>query len=180
MNEDTSQPANSVQRKSNWWILIFVFAGVIALYAVGISLQYKLEQERYDQFKLKLDKQQAEENKLLGEKLDTYALPIIQAIEQYKNDKGSYPENLTVLVPAYLEQEPYAAFGEKLKYSPKPPQQFHSPFYFAFYGHYPFPAFMHGRTYMYCPEPACDISRFIGAGVYRINQNWIYLHSSAL
>ena len=171
MNENTSHAPHSTQRKSNWWFLIVVLSIVIGLYALGISLQYSMEQEQYSQLKLKLDQQQAEENKLLGEKLDAYATPIIQAIEQYKHDKGSYPENLNDLVPTYLRDQPYAAFKDDLRYSPETNEYTGTPFYFGFTGDYKFT--LNSETYVYCPVTMCKIP--LDRGTYRINQNWVYI-----
>ncbi len=34
------------------------------------------------------------------------AFPVTEALENYKNEKGKYPQNLSELVPKYLEKDP--------------------------------------------------------------------------
>jgi hypothetical protein len=109
---------------------------------------------------------------------------VITAIEQYYRDHGSYPEELNILIPAYLPQEPgiYIRSGEYLFYEPKPWQENTPPFTFSIRGHYPFPAFMHGWQLVYCPSiyPGCAPGGDRHIYIYRVNDRWIWIHGSAL
>lgn len=42
--------------------------------------------------------------------------PLVAAIEQYKNDKGMYPEKLDSLIPGYLKSLPDTGMGNHKKY----------------------------------------------------------------
>ena len=174
-NLDMSQPSVLSEQKPNWRFLISIFAVVISLYLLGSWWQYQIDKRNYDEQIANIEKQNAAENAVLAKQLNTYSAPILQAIYQYKDEHGEYPKDLSALVPQYLQKEPYAAFGEKLRYTP---ENFHgAPFYFGFYGHYSGLAFMHGWFYIYCPSSSCDV---VGDGVDRIDENWIFMHSSAL
>lgn len=41
---------------------------------------------------------------------------IVQALERYRSDEGSYPASLDALVPAYLADIPQPAWGEEWTY----------------------------------------------------------------
>ncbi len=109
---------------------------------------------------------------------------VITAIEQYYQDNGSYPEELNVMIPNYLPEEPgiYLRGREYITYEPEPWMENTPPFTFSLYGHYPFPAFMHGWELIYCPSSysgcAAGGDRHIRA--YRVNDRWIWVHGSAL
>jgi hypothetical protein len=148
------------------FVAIFLFVGV-----VGSWLEYKIEKQNNEKQALAAERS----NAALAKQLNAYSDPVIQAIYKYKEEHGQFPKDLLILVPQYLPEEPYAAFGEKLFYSPD--ADYGAPFYFAFYGHYSGLAFMHGWFYQYCPSSSCDDN---GEGVYRIDENWIFVHSSAL
>jgi hypothetical protein len=101
----------------------------------------------------------------------------IAAIEEYYADHGQYPPTLWALVPDYLPTPPgiYMKFGETLKYDPKSQRGYagHGPFTFELYGHY---RGWHGQTLKYCPieDSSCDVFK------RRINDNWVFVFSSAL
>lgn len=172
-----TQSSESLKQKTDWRFLISFFVIIIGLYLLGTwlqYLQYSVQEQNYRQYRTQLDKQHAKENQILGKKLDDYAIPIIDAIERYKNEHKKYPENLTVLVPTYLSESPYAAFGEDVNYWPEP-HQFGPPFYFGFSGSDSILS-LNGWSYIYCPSSICAITRY--TGIYRINENWIFIHGS--
>jgi hypothetical protein len=168
-----SQTSVSPERKPDWRFLIYPFIIAISLYLLGAWVQYQIDKRTYDQQMADSEKRSAERNETLAKELNTYSTPIIQAIYQYNNEHSEYPKDLSILIPQYLQKEPYAAFGEKLLYSPQ--DYYGAPFYFGFRGNYPGLAFMHGWAYIYCPSSSCDV---IGVGVNRFDDNWIYIHSS--
>jgi hypothetical protein len=149
------------------FIVIFTLIGV-----TGSWLEYKIEKRNNERRELAAKQR----NAALAKQLNSYSDPIIQAIYKYKDDHREFPKDLLVLVPQYLPEEPYAAFGEELVYFPND-DYYGAPFYFAFNGHYSGLAFMHGWSYKYCPSSSCS-DNF--EGVYRIDENWIFMHSSAL
>ena len=109
---------------------------------------------------------------------------VIAGIEKYYQDHGSYPEELDILVPTYLTQEPgiYLRSGEYLTYEPHPWRENTPSFTFSISGHYPFLAFMHGWELIYCPSTylGCAAGGDRHIRVYRVNDWWIWIHSSAL
>lgn len=169
-----TQSDASPKQKTNWRFLIALFAVLISLYLLGSWVKYAIEKQQYDEQMVIVHTQNAKENDELGKKLDAYTTPIIKAIDQYKNDKGKYPESLDALVPEYLTNKPYIAFGEKLQYDPTP-GQFGQPFYFGFAGSDSILS-LNGWDYAYCPASVCNIDSY--TGLYRINENWIYIHGS--
>jgi hypothetical protein len=109
---------------------------------------------------------------------------IINAIEYYHQDHGTYPRDLSSLVPQYLSKVPgiYIRNGEKLTYKPAPDRSGGAPFTFYIYGHYPGLAFMHGWELKYCPVEL-DLCNEIDDRHYhphRINHRWIWVSRSAL
>jgi len=125
---------------------------------------------------------------LSSDQIDNYFLnygisryhPVIDAVEEYKNDKGKYPPNLDILVPEYLPETPgiYMKFGEILTYEPNPSAWYdHAPFTFELYGHY---LSMHGQTLKYCPINTCYFEGDRHYTPVRINDRWIWVYSSAL
>jgi hypothetical protein len=109
---------------------------------------------------------------------------VISAIEQYYKDRGTYPEKLSDLVPQYLSQEPgiYIRSGEYLNYEPETRRENTPPFTFSVRGHYPFPAFMHGWELTYCPSTFSGCAEGGDRHIYafRVNDRWLWIHSSAL
>ena len=109
---------------------------------------------------------------------------VINAIERYYLDHGDYPNDLNTLVPFYLTQVPgvYIRSGEYLTYAPEPWNENTPPFTFSIRGHYPFPAFMHGWDLVYCPSTyeGCAEGGDRHTRVFRVNDRWIWVHSSAL
>jgi len=105
---------------------------------------------------------------------------VIEAIEKYYEDREQYPADLSDLVPDYLAEVPgiYIRNGERLTYKPEPMYENTPPYTFSIYGHYPGFASMHGWTLYYCPASYEGCSD--GGNSYRINQNWLWIHSSAL
>lgn len=170
-----TQSDESPKQKTNWRFLIALFAIIISLYLLGTWVQYTIEKQQYDEHMVIVRTQNAKEREELGESLDAYTTPIIKAIDLYKNDKGKYPESLDALVSEYLVDKPYVAFGEKLFYEPTP-GQFGQPFYFGFSGSDSILS-LNGWVYVYCPASVCNIDDHTG-GLYRINENWIYIHGS--
>ncbi len=61
---------------------------------------------------------------------------VILALEEYYADTGNYPATLEKLVPNYLSQSPtiYFAYGEELRYEPKPLGDSTAPFLLYIYG----------------------------------------------
>jgi hypothetical protein len=117
---------------------------------------------------------------------------VVDAIEKFYQDKGYYPQDLKDLTPIYLSKVPgiYIRNGEKLTYSPEPsfpdtyilPDTKVAPFTFNIYGHYTGLAFMHGWFLMYCPSKYdyCNDSGDRHMQTIRINDQWIWINSSAL
>lgn len=176
------EPSQAPKQKTNWLFVIFFFTGLIALYSLGTWVQYSIQEQEHEQYLVRRNTQRAQENQVLGEKIDAYAMPIIDAIERYKKENGKYPTDLAVLVPTYLTKAPKAVFGEKVVYSPEP-NQFGNPFTFSFYGHYLGLASMHGWSYQYCPTSTCNIPDSLTHNykkMHRINENWVFWHHSAL
>jgi hypothetical protein len=108
---------------------------------------------------------------------------VISAIEQYRQDHGSYPPTLAVLVPRYLPVVPDISIrnGEELVYAPAT-DKWAAPFTFYIYGHYPGLAFMHGWSLRYCPATLeqCSVEGDRHIHPFRINYRWIWISSSAL
>ena len=165
---------NQRNHSMNWRPLISIFTVVIALYLLGAWWQYQSAEREYAAQATVIARQKAQENAALAAELNAYSTPIIQAIYRYKAAQGEYPPDLSALVPGYLPAEPYAAFGEKLRYDRA--EFYGIPFYFGFFGHYPGLAALHGWRYIYCPAPGCSVA---GEGIYRIDPNWIFMHGSA-
>jgi hypothetical protein len=109
---------------------------------------------------------------------------VISAIEQYYQDHGNYPSELKLLYPVYLNQTPgiYIRSGENLTYKPEPQLEDTPPFTFSVSGHYPFPASMHGWDLVYCPlrYSGCAVGGDRHIRSHRVNDRWIWIHSSAL
>jgi hypothetical protein len=109
---------------------------------------------------------------------------VITAIENFHQDRGSYPKELIDLVPQYLSKQPgiYLNSGEYLQYSPEAFQEGTPPFTFMVRGHYPFPAFMHGWDLVYCPETYLGCAPGGDRHIYtfKVNSRWIWIHGSAL
>jgi hypothetical protein len=105
---------------------------------------------------------------------------VIDAIEEYYENWGHYPARLADLVPDYLPEVPgiYIRNGERLTYKPEPMYESTPSFTFSIYGHYPGLAFMHGWTLFYCPVSYEGCTA--GGSSYRINDLWLWIHSSAL
>ncbi len=109
---------------------------------------------------------------------------VITAIERFHQDHGTYPVEISDLIPRYLSEEPkiYLSGGETIKYANEPWGKDTPPYTFMIGGHYPFPASMHGWHLIYCPEAyaGCKTGgdRYIRA--FMVNADWIWLHSSAL
>jgi hypothetical protein len=79
-----SEYKRSSQEKGTWIIVIITIAIVLSTIPVNI---------------------------LKSNMSKTNALPIIDAIEKYKIQKGSYPQNLRYLVPDYLSDIPKSKMG---------------------------------------------------------------------
>ena len=112
--------------------------------------------------------------------------PVIYAIEKYYKDEGIYPLSLSALVPKYLSKVPsiYIRNGERLVYLTEPLTQHSSvtPFTFYIYGHYSGFASMHGWFLYYCPITfdGCNNKGDRHVSMYRINDRWVWINSSAL
>jgi hypothetical protein len=109
---------------------------------------------------------------------------VINAIEGYHHEKGSYPPNLSALVPDYLPEVPgiYIRGGGSLEYLPEPEWEGASPFTFYISGNYLGLAFMHGWELKYCPSELglCNETNDRHFHPHRINYRWIWVSSSAL
>ena len=168
MNEKPLAPV-SPKKMPDWLFIFCLVAGILLLMVISFWSQYIVEQRNIE----KRNAEIKEKNAALAKDILSYSDPIVEAINKYKEDRGEYPDDLLVLVPQYLQDEPYAAFGERIVYFPEGHNG--APFYFGFSGNYPGLAFMHGWAYVYCPKLVCDGT---GEGVYRIDDDWIYIHSS--
>lgn len=108
---------------------------------------------------------------------------VINAIERYHRDHGTYPPNLQALVPEYLPRAPevYIKGGRRLEYSPDLEHEGGAPFTFYAYGNHTGTQFMHGWELEYCPEEL----NFCGElddhlyHPHRINDQWIWVNRSA-
>lgn len=109
---------------------------------------------------------------------------IILAIEEYRAEKGNYPDTLEKLIPDYLARSPaiYFGYAEELHYDPEPANNSTAPFVFYIYGHYPGRAFMHGWFVKYCPVQFDLCNEVSNRHLHpsRINRRWIWVSSSAL
>jgi len=109
---------------------------------------------------------------------------VIDAIEDYHQDHGEYPPELSDLVPSYLPQVPgiYIRRGERLIYASEPEREGGAPFTFYIYGHYPGLAFMHGWELKYWPEKLdmCSETDNRHYHPHRIDDRWIWVSRSAL
>jgi len=133
-------------------------------------------------------------NPFIAERADEFDLPqvvmeydqVINAIEMFYQNKGYYPADLKALTPNYLSGVPsiHIRNGEKLTYSPGPmnPDKKVTPFTFIIYGHYPGLASMTGWYLYYCPAQYddCNNSGDRHIGMWRINDRWVWINSSAL
>jgi hypothetical protein len=117
----------------------------------------------------------------ISEAIERYEIEI-KAIDKYYQDHNQYPIDLDALVPDYLDKAPgiYIKHGNKLYYSITEHTLFEGlPFSFKINGNYPGLAFIHGWSLYYCPieVDGCNVDY---EGVNRIDDNWIWIHSSAL
>lgn len=178
----------SQEKRSRWinalvicGILIWIAVVVMVIRTVGVSsgngsswveiyTDDPFIEERENQFKL-------------SQRIPKYD-KVISAIEAYQVDHGSYPEQLSDLIPSYLEKEPglYIRSAEYLLYEAPVNDDSLPAFNFLVRGHYPGLAFMHGWELMYCPDTYSGCAeggdRHIWA--YRVNSRWIWISSSAL
>jgi len=119
----------------------------------------------------------------LTEVIEAYN-PVIDAIERYQSDYGTYPASLSELVPIYLSEEPdiYIRAGEKLYYSPASEHAGEAPFVFYVYGHHTGLQFMHGWEFRYCPVELdeCGQPNTRHYHPHRVNDQWIWINRSAL
>jgi hypothetical protein len=176
-------------------VLIIAFLGTtqIATLCVTASLWFRLNQTP-ELAPLVLTNG---DDPFIAERVEQFALPtvlqqydqVIWAIEQYQRDHDAYPSSLADLVPAYLAREPgiYIRNGEELAYSPQTKtwglgEPDGAPFTFYIYGHYPFPANIHGWFLYFCPNEidGCNRQGDRHRSWYRVNNRWVWINSSAL
>lgn len=110
----------------------------------------------------------------ISEELNSLAQPTIEALYKYQRDHGSYPADIDSLVPTYVEKVPSSYMGGRVVYDPRP--LYGVPFYFAFRGNYSGKYLLHGWSLLYCPIPICTVE---GPGTRRIDDTWLFVHSSA-
>lgn len=132
---------------------------ILYVWSIGAQRNEKLLSGRYDA--------------LMAQELNQMALPTVDAIVQYNADHQQYPDNLAVLVPNYVLNPPSKYLGGRVVYTPRP--SYGVPFYFGFSGNYSGSYFMHGWGIVYCPVSLCELS-----DPRRLDDNWIFIHSSAL
>ena len=111
----------------------------------------------------------------ISEELNSLAQPTIKALLEYQLDHGSYPANINYLVPTYVEKVPSLYMRGRLVYDQE--GAYGIPFYFAFRGNYSGKYSWHGWSLLYCPNSLCTVE---GPGTRRINDTWLFIHSSAL
>lgn len=111
---------------------------------------------------------------LISKELNEIANPVIDKINLYKSEHGEYPETIEALIPTYIKKIPSEYLGGRVIYQTDP--YYGVPFYFAFRGNYSGRYFLHGWAIIYCPVSMCEIS---GPPSRRIDDNWIFVHSSA-
>ncbi len=110
----------------------------------------------------------------ISRELQTRADPVAAALLRYQADTGSPPDKLEQLVPNYIKSLPDGYMGGRLVYDPRP--YYGVPFFFGFRGNYSGIYFLHGWSLIYCPAAACQLS---GSGSRRIDDTWMFVHSSA-
>ncbi len=120
---------------------------------------------------------------MLSRKIPKYD-GVISAIEAYYQDHGYYPEQLSALIPAYLDKEPglYLRGAEYINYAVMAQDENSPPFIFSIDGHYPGLAFIHGWELMYCPATYSGCSEGGDRHIWTttVNERWIWISSSAL
>ena len=110
----------------------------------------------------------------ISEELNSLAQPTIEALLEYQLDHGSYPADIDSLVPRYVEKVPSSYMRGRVVYDQ---EGFYGvPFYFAFRGNYSGIYSLHGWSLLYCPISICTIE---GPGTRRIDDTWLFIHSSA-
>ena len=105
--------------------------------------------------------------------------PVIDAINEYHEKYGQYPDNLGVLIPEYLSELPgiYMQFGETLTYEQSVVWYDSAPFTFELHGSYK--SSLNGQLLKYCPIEAgtCfEVNEYRSPN--RINDRWILVYSS--
>ena len=111
----------------------------------------------------------------ISEELNSLALPTIEALLEYQLDHGSYPTDIESLVPTYIEEVPSSYMRGRLVYDQR--ALYGVPFYFGFRGNYSGIYSWHGWSLLYCPISICTVE---GPGTRRIDDTWLFIHSSAL
>jgi hypothetical protein len=110
----------------------------------------------------------------ISEELNSLAQPTIEALLAYQRDHGSYPTDINSLVPTYVEKVPSSYMRGHLVYDRR--ELYGVPFYLAFRGNYSGTYFLHGWNLLYCPISICTVD---GPGTRRIDDTWLFIHSSA-
>jgi len=111
---------------------------------------------------------------ILSRELDENARATVEAIIAYQRDHGQNPSNIDALIPDYAAKYSSSYMGGRLVYDPEP--WYGVPFYFGFRRNYSGLYFMHGCVIAYCPVSICTIPH---SGTRRIDDTWLFIHSSA-
>ena len=143
--------------------MIGVVLGSLAILSVwsGIKRNEKLMSGKYDT--------------VLSKELHQTAYPTLEAILAYQRDHSEYPNDIESLITNQETKYPSSYMGGYLVYIPEP--FYGVPFYFGFRGNYSGVYFLHGWIIAYCPSSICTIPL---SGTRRIDDTWVFIHSSAL
>lgn len=110
----------------------------------------------------------------ISEELNSLAQPTIEALLAYQHDHGCCPTDLDSLVPTYVEKVPSSYMRGRVVYDRR--ALYGVPFYFSFRGNYSGTYFLHGWSLLYCLISICTVE---GPGTRRIDDTWLFIHSSA-
>ena len=110
----------------------------------------------------------------ISQELNDLAQPMIEALHEYQLDYGSYPADIDSLMPTYVEKVPSSYMRGRVVYSRR--ALYGVPFYFGFRGNYSGRYSLHGWSLLYCPISICTVE---GPGTRRIDDTWLFIHSSA-
>ena len=159
------------------WIPIFISIGIGLLsFLVAPVVDFSCIQFSFGKCIPFIERIEEEFN--ISEEIKEYE-PIIDSIESYHQDSGNYPANLSDLIPDYLDEIPSINIRSvnRLLYQPEPMWEDSPLFTFKISGNYPgFIRGLHGWALYYCPSyfSGCNI----GGDSYRIDDNWLWIHSS--
>lgn len=168
MTEQSPQGASRTSKRSCGWFIVAAASIILLGTALcGLALQRganrndKLLSGRYDT--------------IISKELGELATPTVEAIIAHHQTHGQYPKDIDSLDSQYKALVPASYMDGRLIYIPE--TYYGAPFFFGFRGNYSGWYSMHGWAIVYCPEPLCTIPE---TGTRRIDDTWIFIHSSAL